>query len=77
MALISSSVTKTKSICIPKLEPPFLHCFQELIRLLAKELYFFVHESRLPCSGAAFGTGEGGDGVGGALQEDSDYFLGE
>lgn len=42
MALISSSVTKTKSICTPKLGPPFLRHFQELIGLFAKELYSTV-----------------------------------
>lgn len=60
MALISSSVTKTKSMCTPKLGPPFLRHFQELIGLFAKELYCFVRESRLPCSGAALGLGRGG-----------------
>lgn len=71
MALILSSVTKTKSICTPKLGPPFLRHFQELIGLFAKELYCFVRESRLPCSGAVLGLVRGG------LQEDSDYFRGE
>lgn len=73
MALISSSVTKTKSICTPKLGPPFLRHIQELIGLFAKELYCFVRESRLPCSGAALGLGR----VEGGLQEDSNYFRGE
>lgn len=53
---------KNKVCLCPKLGPPFLRHFQALIRLFAKELYFFVHESRLPCSSAALGTGEGGDG---------------